>query len=146
MLRFLVAQAAIYGALLTWIGPVGAAVFAGQALVAILVLEATNYMEHYGLERRQLGDGRYERVDAYHSWDSTSRVSSRLLFNLPRHADHHCVVAKRYQSLVLLPRAPRLPAGYGAMFLLALVPPAWFSVMNPRVKKAARFTTPPVIY
>jgi alkane 1-monooxygenase len=48
---------------------------------------------------------------------------------------------KRYQSLELLPHAPHLPGGYGAMFLLALLPPLWFRVMNPRVA-AARQGTP----
>ena len=31
------------------------------------------------------------------------------------------------------PRAPQLPAGYGTMVLLALVPPLWRRVMDPRV-------------
>jgi alkane 1-monooxygenase len=63
-------------------------------------------------------------------------VSNWLLINLPRHSDHHLAAAKRYQSLELLPGAPHLPGGYGAMFWLALVPPLWFRVMNPRVAAA----------
>ena len=142
MVRLLAAQVALYLMLYAWIGWLGVAVFAGQALVAILVVEAINYIEHYGLQRELTGSGTYERVAPYHTWDSTFRVSNWLLFNLPRHADHHCSVLKRYQSLELLPSAPRLPAGYGAMFLLALVPPAWFHVMNPRVAQATKSTQP----
>jgi alkane 1-monooxygenase len=141
MLRYAVIQTVIYAAVIGAGGAIGLALFAGQSLVAIVILEAINYVEHYGLARAKIDDGTYERVRAEHSWDAPHRVSNWLLINLPRHADHHLSAAKRYQSLELLPGAPRLPGGYGAMFLLSLVPPAWFRVMNPRVA-AARSGTP----
>jgi alkane 1-monooxygenase len=31
--------------------------------------------------------------------------------------------------------SPQMPTGYPGMMLLALVPPAWFTVMNRRVRK-----------
>lgn len=142
VLRGLVLQALLGSAVWVWLGPRAAAVLAGQAAIAILIVEAINYVEHYGLRRREVARGEYERVAPYHSWDSAYRVSNWLLINLPRHADHHCSASKRYQGLELLPQAPRLPAGYGAMFLLALVPPLWFSVMNPRVVAAGRLAPP----
>ena len=133
MLRYAAVEIAIYGAIAIVAGPIGMVVFAGQSAVAIGVLEAINYVEHYGLARKKLDTWTYERIRAEHSWDTPHRISNWLLINLPRHADHHLGAAKRYQSLELLPGAPRLPAGYGAMFLLALVPPLWFRVMNRRV-------------
>jgi alkane 1-monooxygenase len=133
MLRCAVAELAIYGSIGIGLGPVALALFAGQSLVAIAVLEAINYVEHYGLLRKKSTSYEYERVKPEHSWDSPNRISNWLLINLPRHSDHHMSAAKRYQALELLPHAPRLPGGYGAMFLLALVPPLWFHVMNPRV-------------
>jgi alkane 1-monooxygenase len=140
LLRYALVQAVIYGVIATFFGHVGLAVFAGQSAVAILILEIINYIEHYGLQRRK--DPRrpsvYEPVGQGDSWDSPSRLSNWLLINLPRHSDHHLSVAKRYQSLELLTHAPHLPAGYGAMFLLALVPPLWFRVMNPRVDAARK--------
>ncbi|MCM0612912.1 hypothetical protein KFJ24_10565 [Marinobacter sediminum] len=30
--------------------------------------------------------------------------------------------------------APQLPTGYAGMYVLALIPPLWFRVMNPRVR------------
>lgn len=133
MLRYAAAELAIYVAIAIAFGPVAVAVFAGQSLFAIAVLEAINYVEHYGLLRKKSSAYEYERVKPEHSWDSPNRISNWMLINLPRHSDHHMSAAKRYQSLELLPHAPRLPGGYGAMFLLALVPPLWFRVMDPRV-------------
>jgi alkane 1-monooxygenase len=133
MLRYAAVELAIYVSIAIAFGPVAAALFAGQSLFAIAVLEAINYVEHYGLLRKKSSPYEYERVKPEHSWDSPNRISNWMLINLPRHSDHHMSAAKRYQSLELLPHAPRLPGGYGAMFLLALVPPLWFRVMNPRV-------------
>jgi len=133
MLRYAAAELAIYVAIAIAFGPVAVAVFAGQSLFAIAVLEAINYVEHYGLLRKKSSAYEYERVKPEHSWDSPNRISNWMLINLPRNSDHHMSAAKRYQSLELLPHAPRLPGGYGAMFLLALVPPLWFRVMDPRV-------------
>jgi len=141
MLRYVVVEIVIYLAIAVAAGPIGIAVFGVQSLVAIIILEVVNYVEHYGLVRKRTDRWMYERVRAEHSWDSPSRVSNWLLINLPRHSDHHLAAAKRYQSLELVPGAPRLPAGYGAMFWLALVPPLWFRVMNPRVA-AARADAP----
>jgi alkane 1-monooxygenase len=137
VLRYALLEAVIYAAIALAFGPIGVAVFVGQSAVAIAILEIINYIEHYGLERKTGSKSwEYEPVRQEHSWDSTNRVSNWLLINLPRHSDHHLSAAKRYQSLDLLPHAPHLPGGYGAMFLLALVPPLWFRVMNPRVAAA----------
>jgi alkane 1-monooxygenase len=141
MLRYAAEQVVIYGAIAWVFGGTGVVVFAGQAAIAFSLLEVINYVEHYGLVRTEVTPGEYERIAPQHSWDSSYRVSNWMLINLARHSDHHCVAAKRYQSLELLPLAPQLPAGYGAMFLLALVPPLWFRVMNPRVMEARPSTS-----
>jgi alkane 1-monooxygenase len=137
MLRYAATQLALFPAIWSIFGAAGVVLFAGQAALACSILEVINYVEHYGLVRRQLAPGEYERIAPQHSWDSSYRLSNWMLINLARHSDHHCMAAKRYQSLELLPQAPQLPAGYGAMFLLALVPPLWFRVMNPRAAAAA---------
>jgi alkane 1-monooxygenase len=140
MLRYALLEVVIYGVIAFAVGRIGVAVFAGQSAVAIAILEIINYVEHYGLQRKKdkAKPWVYAAVAPEDSWDSANRVSNWLLINLPRHSDHHLSVAKRYQSLELLHHAPRLPGGYGAMFLLALVPPLWFHVMNPRVDAVRR--------
>ncbi len=115
----------------------GVGLFAFQAVVAIWQLEMTNYVEHYGLTRKYLGDGRYEPVRVHHSWNADHRVTSWQFINLQRHSDHHYKPARRYPLLQTYPdaQAPQLPFGYTAMGFVAMVPPIWRRVMNPRVRK-----------
>ncbi len=114
----------------------GLTLFLGQALVAVLLLESADYIEHYGLERRLLPDGRREKLGPQHSWNSTHRLTSAFLFHLTRHSDHHLVASRPYDRLRARPEAPSLPAGYPTMMLLAYLPPLWFRVMDPRAEAA----------
>lgn len=96
-------------------------------------LTSANYIEHYGLLRRKLPNGRYEPCQPKHSWNSNHIVSNLLSFHLERHSDHHANPTRSYQSLRHFDDAPALPGGYSTMFLMAYVPPVWFRVMNPKV-------------
>ncbi|HEF4747468.1 alkane 1-monooxygenase [Burkholderia multivorans] len=104
-----------------------------QAVYGASLLEVVNYVEHYGLGRRRLPDGRYERCTPQHSWNSNHVVTNLFLYQLQRHADHHANPTRSYQALRHFDDAPQLPAGYATMILLAYVPPLWYRVMNPRV-------------
>lgn len=117
-------------------GVAGFVFFQLQGLVAVLLLESADYIEHYGLERRRLPDGKLERMGPQHSWNSTHRVTSAFLFHLTRHSDHHIVASRPYDQLRARPEAPGLPAGYPTMMLLAYLPPLWFRVMDPRAEAA----------
>lgn len=126
----------LLGVFWLWLGAFGAAFFIVQGLLAATSLEIINYIEHYGLLRAQIAPDRYERVTHLHSWNSSQRLSNWLLFNLQRHSDHHAVARRRYQVLEHHDDSPQLPAGYATMFVLALLPPLWRHVMNPRVQRA----------
>lgn len=114
-------------------GWLGVVFFLGQSLVAITELEIINYIEHYGLRRKQLADGKYERVRPVHSWNSSYWFTNLVLFQLQRHSDHHAIASRRYSQLQHHEEAPQLPGGYGAMILLALIPPLWFRIIHPRL-------------
>lgn len=118
-------------------GPLGAAFFFGQSAMAIGLLEAVNYVEHYGLERARLPDGRYEPVSERHSWDANQVLTNSVLIHLQRHGDHHLNPLRPYAALQPRAGSPKLPTGYTGMLPLAAVPPLWFAVMNPRVPKGA---------
>jgi alkane 1-monooxygenase len=125
--------ACLWGGLVALVGVSLLTFLLGQAAAAWALLSAANYVEHYGLLRRRLPDGRYERPGPAHSWNSNRWVSNRVLYQLPRHADHHARPAAHWRSLRHLDGAPTLPTGYFGMFLLALAPPLWRRVMDPRV-------------
>jgi alkane 1-monooxygenase len=109
--------------------------FFAQSILAFSLLELVNYVEHYGIVRKQLSDGKYERVNPLHSWNASHRISNFFLFQLQRHSDHHANASKRYQVLNHYDESPQLPFGYPTMILIALVPPLWFTTMNPRLKQ-----------
>lgn len=124
----------LVAAAMTWAyGWLGLLFFCGQSFVAFTELEIINYVEHYGLHRRQGGDGRFERTTHQHSWNNSHLVTNIFLFQLQRHSDHHAHPARRYQVLRHFDDSPQLPCGYAAMLLLALVPPLWRRVMDARV-------------
>jgi alkane 1-monooxygenase len=108
--------------------------FFGQSFLAFTLLELVNYVEHYGIVRREVAPGRYERVNPLHSWNASHLISNFFLFQLQRHSDHHAHAIKRYQVLNHHEESPQLPAGYPTMIMLALVPQLWYKVMHPRLE------------
>ncbi len=134
--RYSALQAVFLALALALGGWLGLGLFLWQAFIAVMLLELTNYVEHYGLTRRHLGSGRYEPVKPHHSWNAAHRVSNWLLINLQRHSDHHYKPARRFPLLQTYEAkdAPQLPLGYPTMVMLAAVPPLWRRVMNPRVR------------
>lgn len=123
----------VAGALLAWfVGPEALGMWFVAGAVGAFHLELVDYIEHYGLERKRLADGSYEPVGPQHSWNSDHPIGRMLLFELPRHSDHHMQAARPYQALRTVDEAPQLPFGYPSMMLIALVPPLWKRLMDPR--------------
>ena len=127
---------ALWAVMVVWLGPGIIPFLLIQAFIAITLLEAVNYLEHYGMLREIVGvpgKERYERVEPRHSWNSNNIATNVLLYHLQRHSDHHAHPTRRYQALRDEKGAPALPTGYASMILLALVPPMWNRIMDPRV-------------
>lgn len=118
-------------------GWLGLALFVWQAFSAVWQLELVNYVEHYGLTRKHMGDGKYEPVKPRHSWNAAHKASNWLLINLQRHSDHHYKPDRRFPLLQNYTEAdaPQLPYGYPVMTALAMIPPLWRRRMNPRVRR-----------
>ncbi len=109
--------------------------FLAAALNGILLLETVNYIEHYGLQRKAITGGKWERALPQHSWNSNHVIGRVMLFELSRHSDHHYLASRKYQVLRHHDDSPQMPTGYPGMMLLALLPPAWFYVMHKRIKE-----------
>ena len=101
--------------------------------LAWLTLTQANYVEHYGLLRQKLPNGKYERCQPHHSWNTNHTYSNLLSFHLQRHSDHHAYPQRAYQVLRDYEDVPKLPTGYGGCFAMAFIPPLWFKVMDKRV-------------
>lgn len=109
-----------------------------QAGISVFLVECINYIEHYGLLRKRLETGQYEKVTIKHSWNAPHRFTNYLLFKLQRHSDHHENSSKPYQTLLSLSESPQLPHGYSLMVSMALFPQIWFKVMDPLVDEYRR--------
>ena len=126
-------SAVLFGVLLGIFGPSILPWLLIQAIVGFSLLEVVNYLEHYGLARQKRPDGRYEPCAPQHSWNSNNLASNVLLYHLQRHSDHHAYPSRRYQALRSFEEAPELPSGYGTMTVIALIPPLWRRMMDPKV-------------
>ncbi|MEM1381081.1 MAG: alkane 1-monooxygenase [Pseudomonadota bacterium] len=102
--------------------------------LSFFALSMVNYIEHYGLKRQKLPNGRYEPCQPKHSWNTNHTVSNMLEINLQRHSDHHANPMRPYQCLRNFSELPRLPSGYPGCMSMSLFPPLWFAVMNPKVR------------
>ena len=133
MVRFTLYHLGYLTAVWFMFGGTGLVVALVVALVSILLLETINYIEHYGLLRHKLDNGKFERVQPKHSWNSNHVLGRIVLFELTRHSDHHAVASREFQILRHHDESPQLPLGYPGSMLLSLVPPLWFQVMNRRI-------------
>ncbi|GGG95569.1 alkane 1-monooxygenase [Polaribacter pacificus] len=134
MVIYTLCSITLLSAIFAFYGTFVLAAFILASMVGILLLETVNYIEHYGLLRKQKENGRYERVKRTHSWNSDHVLGRLMLFNLSRHSDHHYNGSKHYQLLNSVPESPQMPTGYPGMMLLALIPPLWFKFMNKKIQ------------
>ncbi|MEM9549514.1 MAG: alkane 1-monooxygenase [Bacteroidota bacterium] len=135
MLVFQILQVIYLAAIYFYFGPTGLYCAIAIAVVGFLLLETINYIEHYGLTRKKLQNGRYERVDVRHSWNSNHEFGRIVLYELTRHSDHHYKANRKYQILRHHDESPQLPYGYPGSMLLSFVPPLWFKVMDKELAK-----------
>ncbi len=133
-ISYLIAVFFIFGAL-------GLLIAFCSGVVGFLMLETVNYIEHYGLMRKKLPSGRYERVREVHSWNSNHVIGRIVLYELTRHSDHHFKSSKKYQVLDYHDISPQMPYGYPTSMVLSFIPPLWFKLMNPRIPKEMVLTT-----
>lgn len=104
-----------------------------QNLVAIILLHVINYLQHYGLMRKETDAGKYEKLNVHHAWNTGKKNTSFNLFQLENHADHHLHPDKHFDELKHTDSSPEHPAGYSIMVLLSLVPPLWFKIMHKKI-------------
>lgn len=123
----------LWGVLIAVFGPALIPFMLIQAVFGFSMLEAVNYLEHYGLLRQRGENGRYERCAPHHSWNSDHLVTNLFLYHLQRHSDHHSNPTRRYQTLRSMDGAPELPSGYATLIGVTYLPWVWRRMMDHRV-------------
>ena len=96
------------------------------AMLSKSLLEAINYIEHYGLVRNK-----GKPIQMRHSWNSNHCISSLYLYNVTRHSDHHRAPNLKFWELNPCDEsAPTLPYGYlGMLYLLLIIPFMYRKIM-----------------
>ena len=125
-IAIIVALAIIFGPNILWF-------IIPHHMIGWYALTQANYVEHYGLLRQKKANGKYEKCQPRHSWNTNHLWSNMSLLHLQRHSDHHAFPQRPYQVLRDFPDLPSLPMGYGGCFALAAIPPLWYKVMDPKV-------------
>lgn len=130
MLRFAIIQIAFLALIYFLFNGQTVSCFLLMAAIGITVLETINYVEHYGLERKQDADGKYEKVKPWHSWNSDHILGRIMLLELTRHSDHHYKASRKYQTLRSVTNSPQLILGYPGSLVISWIPPLWFKIMD----------------
>ena len=111
--------------ILEFFGLSGMLTFFLIAFLSKSILEAINYIEHYGLIRE-----RGKPVEMRHSWNSNHFFSSIYLYNVTRHSDHHRNTNLKFWELKPIDKdAPMLPFGYLSMLYLVVFLPFVYKII-----------------
>ncbi|MCB5410554.1 alkane 1-monooxygenase [Pseudogemmobacter faecipullorum] len=127
-------------------GVYGLVIWILLGLYAQMQVLVSDYVQHYGLRRARLENGRLEPVGPQHSWNTAHWASSALMLNAPRHSDHHSHPSRPYPALRLPAGdiAPRLPWPLPLACCLAFLPGPWRRLMRPHLRRwQASGTAPP---
>ena len=125
------ALAGVMLACFTWQwGMAGSALFIFQAGFSVFAVQMITYIQHYGLARSS-----GEPIAAGHSWADNCVIANALTLNNNHHSQHHMEPRTPYYHLRTHQDAPRLPASYMMMFVVALLPPLWRLLMDKRLSR-----------
>lgn len=119
--------------LVLWIGgPLAVLIYIPLCGAVVLSMKISNYVQHYGLRRVRMPNGRFESVKPWHAWSAAYKFSNWMYYNMQRHADHH-LSNQRYPLMQHHGESasPQLPGSYFQMNTLALLPKKWFDTIDP---------------
>lgn len=116
---------------MTWAGGMyGAVVFLVVAIGVQLINSFVGYIQHWGLG---VDNGVQGGIRTQVGWEDRCRMQALTTLNLSLHQHHHERPSTPYFRLQPTNAGPLLPAGYGIMLLIGLVPPLWRKSMLPRL-------------
>jgi alkane 1-monooxygenase len=95
-------------------------------VIAKTLLEAINYIQHYGLVR-----SKGVRANMSPSWESDGLGSSLILFNLTRHTQHHQDPRITWDKRQFFDQSLQIKGGYMLAILVSFIPRLWFNSVDP---------------
>lgn len=99
-----------------------------QTMVAIVLVEMVNYIEHYGVER-------VGTVSDRDSWDCYYPFMNWILFRIGYHSQHHQSSKDKYQVLNETENSLKLPFDYPMMMLCSLYPRLYFYLTHSKLRR-----------
>lgn len=93
--------------ILYFFGWIAALLFLYQAFAAVRILEAINYIQHWGLGT--------DTPNHSIAWVNDSWITKHVLLGLSCHIDHHNNAARHFQTLRYSDQGPKMPYGYFVM-------------------------------
>ena len=102
-----------------------------QYLLVTLIYESITYIQHYGLKRNPLPDGKHESVQLQHSWNCYYKTSAYMHFMMPVHSIHH-LKEENLESIKDF-AGPSMPLPFASMMITAFMPSRWFKLMDEKV-------------
>jgi alkane 1-monooxygenase len=133
LIQFFILHSILYALIFSMQGYEALLFYFFQSTIAIIISHLADYLQHYGLTRKETISGKFEKVSAGHAWNKQKINDSFNLFQIENHADHHIHPSHTYEQLVRHEESPTLPTSYSGMMVLSLLPPLWFRVMNKRL-------------
>ena len=133
LFHYLILQIALIALGYLMAGSLGLIMLATQTVIALILTEAVDYIQHYGLMRKIDDKGRAEPVHHRHSWNSRHAAGDWTTFNIGLHSHHHSSARTPYAELSQEEEHHEMPANYAVMIAMALMPPLWFYVMDKRL-------------
>ena len=112
------------------LGGIAAGMVAFAATItAKFMLEALNFLQHYGLVRVA-----GVPMENHHTWNHLSAVSRAVGYEITTHIDHHKNGDLRFDQLVPYPEAPQMPSVF-VCAVMAVIPPLWTRYAQKRLQE-----------
>ena len=112
-------------------------IYLGYSIIALCLSEMVNYLSHYGITRKKNQHGTYEKMESHHSWESANKVTNWFIFDAGKHSEHHLKPTTKHFELKFSYNE-KIPFGFVPMTLIALIPPLYFRIMDPLVRRRER--------
>ncbi|WP_198141070.1 fatty acid desaturase [Polaromonas sp. JS666] len=129
MLYRAIIPVAIASAFYGYAGQLGLAIYLFQIIGAAFTVQVITYLQHWGLSERETP----ALADYGFSWEDGCWMQACVTLNHTFHGQHHLSRARPYYELGLTKDGLHLPASYPVMFVVALFPSLFSTVMKSRL-------------